>query len=86
MATQLSAWNAGNAAVLTGVLADTPPLVDAGGLVLAIGLALLAQGVRSGAPRDSGRGWWPPYGFRLLIFVLPVSIPIGLLLARLGTA
>jgi hypothetical protein len=51
--------------------------------VLVAGLALLVLSVRGGGVRDDRwRGRWPLYGFRLLVVVLLVSIPIGLLLAR----
>lgn len=50
VAARLATWNAGNAAVLGGTLAGVLPLVDLGGALLVIGLALLAPAVRGGAP------------------------------------
>lgn len=78
VAAQFTGWNAGNAAVLAGTLLGLTPLVDAGGALLMVALALLVGGVRG------GRGGWPVRAFRLLIVVLLVSIPIGLVLARTG--
>ena len=84
VAAQFGAWNLGNAAVLVGTLTGVLPLVDLGGVVLVIGLALLADAVRGGARHDTrSRRWWL-YGFRLLVVVLLVSIPTGLVLARIG--
>lgn len=81
---QVGAWNAGNAAVLAGTLTSVTPVVDTGGALLVLGLALLAGAVR-GDVRHPGRRW-PRYGFRLLVLVLLVSIPVGLALARIGPA
>lgn len=92
---QIGAWNAGNAAVLAGTLGGVTPLVDVGGTGLVIGLTLLVAAVRGTAVRGAavrdvaarlGARWgcWPLYGFRLLVLVLAVSIPIGLILARVG--
>lgn len=87
VAAQAGVWNAGNAAVLLGVLTDTTPLVDVGGAGLVIGLALLVAGTRGGGVRREAKwGRWSLYGFRLLTLVLLLSIPIGLLLARTGPA
>ncbi len=85
VAAELAGWNGGNAAVLVGTLTGVTPLVDSGGVVLVVTLVSLVVAVR-GADRRDGRPWgpWPLYGFRLLVLVLLVSIPIGLLLARIG--
>ncbi len=60
-------------------------LVDVGAAVLVICLVLLVVGVR-GADVEHGprRRRWALYGFRLLVIVLLLSIPVGLLLARIG--
>lgn len=84
VAARLAAWNAGNAAVLGGTLAGVLPLVDLGGALLVIGLALLAPAVRGGARRHTRSARWALHGFRLLVLLLLVSVPIGLLLARAG--
>ena len=76
VAVQFTAWNLGNAAVLTGTLAGITTLVDTGGALLVA--LLLLRGVRTGRePRT-----WLLWAFRLLAAVLLISIPIGLVLAR----
>jgi hypothetical protein len=81
---QISTWNIGNAAVLVGTLTGVVPLVDLGGVILVAGLALLADGVRGRVRHDVRSQRWLLHGFRLLVVMLLVSIPIGLLLARIG--
>lgn len=84
VAAQAGLWNTGNAAVLVGTLAGVASLVDLGGAFLVTCLVLLAHAVRGGVSRG---GWrWGQYGFWLLVFVLLLSIPIGLVLARLMPA
>ena len=76
-------WNAGNAAVLTGTLTATTWLVDVGGVLLVVALALVVFAVRGHPARDGGRRQaLVRRAFRLLVLVLLVSIPIGLWLAR----
>lgn len=77
--TQVIAWNVGSAAVIIGTLTDTIPLVDAGGAVLLVALLLLLRGAH-GATTSSR---WLVVTFWLLGVVLVVSIPVGLVLARL---
>lgn len=77
---ELIAWNTGNSAVVLGTLAEVTPLVDLGGVLLVLGLVLLARGVHGG-PRRHGPGL---LGYRLLVGVLLVSIPFGLVLARVS--
>ncbi|GAA1026430.1 MULTISPECIES: hypothetical protein [Amycolatopsis] len=79
---EVAAWNVGNAAVLGGTLSDAMPVVDLGGAILAVGLALLVLGVRGGSP--DGRARWVRHGFQALVVLLLVSIPVGLVLARIG--
>ncbi|WP_116199971.1 hypothetical protein [Amycolatopsis circi] len=79
---QVAAWNFGNAAVLAGTLSGATPVVDVGGAVLVIGLALLVLGVRGGSP--DGRARWLRHGFQALVVLLLISIPVGLVLARIG--
>jgi hypothetical protein len=81
---QVGTWNLGNAAVLVGTLTGVLSLVDLGGVVLMIGLALLADAVRGGVRQDARSQRWRLYGFRLLVVALLVSIPTGLVLARIG--
>lgn len=75
---ELVGWNAGNGAVLAGTLTGVTPVVDAGGILLVVGLALWIAGIR-GVSRRSG---WGPRLYRLLVGVMLVSIPVGLLLAQ----
>ena len=76
---QFTAWNLGNGAVMAGTLAGITSLVDTGGALLVVALLLLLRGVRTGRePRT-----WLLWAFRLLAAVLLVSIPIGLVLARI---
>jgi hypothetical protein len=79
---ELALWNVGNAAVLAGVLAATAVLVDLGGALLVVALALAVYGVRGAR----GTGGWriALFTFRALVVVLLLSIPAGLLLARFG--
>jgi hypothetical protein len=78
LATELTTWLAGNALVLAGTLVDLTWLVDVGGALLVVALALVVLGVRHGAgPR------WARGVFTALVVILLVSIPIGLVLARL---
>ena len=78
VAAQFTAWNLGNGAVITGTLVDVVWLVDVGGALLVVALTLVLLSVRKGVPHRT----WLLHGFRLLVAVLLVSIPIGLLLAR----
>ena len=74
---ELAAWLLGNAAVVVGTLADATWLVDAGGAVLVVALALVVLGGRGGrGPR------WVRALFSALVVLLLVSIPVGLVLAR----
>ncbi|GGX98123.1 hypothetical protein [Streptomyces anandii] len=81
---QAGTWNLGNAAVLIGTLTGVLTLVDLGGVVLVAGLALLADAVRGGVRHGAQSRRWQLYGFRLLVVVLLVSVPTGLVLARIG--
>lgn len=78
-AAELAGWNGGNAAVIAGTLTGSVPLVDAGGALLVVALALVIIAARGNRP-----GNWVVYGFRGLVLVLLVSIPVGLVLARIG--
>jgi hypothetical protein len=77
---ELGCWNVGNAGVIAGVLLDVTGLVDAGGALLVIALALAVLGARDS--RAEGRNRLLLNGFRALVVVLLVSIPVGLVLAR----
>ncbi|WP_200834572.1 hypothetical protein [Amycolatopsis alkalitolerans] len=86
VAAQVIGWNVGNAAVLAGTLTGVLPLVDLGGALLVIDLALLIHAVRGGLRRSTRVGRWALYGFRVLVLLLLVSIPIGLALTRIEPA
>jgi hypothetical protein len=82
LVTELIAWNTGCAVVAAGTLAGLTLLVDIGGALLLLTLALLVRAVR-GAERGADRTHrWTMLAYRLLILCLVVSIPIGLWLAR----
>lgn len=81
VAAELTLWNCANAGVLAGTLLGVEPLIDAGGGLLMLALALFAHRVRSGKDRPR----WPLFAYRLLVITLLTSIPIGLLLARAGS-
>jgi hypothetical protein len=78
---ELGCWNLGNALVLAGVLLPVTTLVDLGGALLVVALALALHGVQGARPAGAAR--WALRAFRMLVAVLGVSIPIGLVLARL---
>jgi hypothetical protein len=81
---QAVGWNVGNASVLAGTLLGVAALGDAGGGLLAATLFLFVRGVGAGAaPLDSGSRRWLLRGYRLLVLLVLVSIPVGLVLARL---
>ncbi len=76
--TELLTWNAGGALVLIGTLVGPALLVDVGGILLVITLALVIASVRT--PGAGPR--WHRTLFLALVIVLLVSIPIGLVLSR----
>jgi len=80
LGTETIGWNAANAAVIAGTLANVDSLVDTGGILLVATLATFATRVRGGEAAFGGRRW-PAYVFRGLVVVLMISIPIGLVLA-----
>lgn len=84
VAVQFVGWNVGNAAVLVGTLAGLTALVDLGGGLLVVTLGLLARGLipAAGVCRVAGALRCCLYGYRLLVLLLLVSIPVGLILAR----
>ena len=76
--TELLTWNVGGALVLIGTLVGPVLLVDVGGILLVITLALVIASVRT--PGAGPR--WHRILFLVLVLVLLVSIPIGLVLSR----
>jgi hypothetical protein len=79
VATQLTAWNLGGLAVIGGTLVSAPLVVDVGGVLLVVALALMIRTVRG---RTAGPGW-ALWTYRLLLIIVLVSIPIGLVLAHI---
>lgn len=71
-------WNLGNAAVLIGTLTEAVWLVDVGGGLLVLSLAVLVWVARGAASRQR----WLLVVFRALVLLLLVSIPVGLVLAH----
>jgi hypothetical protein len=76
---ELTAWNAGNGAVLAGTLLGATWLADVGGVLLAAVLALMIAATR-GATRQPA---WPLHLYRALAALVLVSIPVGLVIAGL---
>lgn len=79
----LAAWNGGNALVVAGTIAGLVALTYVGGVLLVAALALLAPALRPQAAPSTGTGRWLLRGYRLLVVLLLVSIPVGLVLALL---
>ncbi|MFP5313467.1 MAG: hypothetical protein ACLGH7_13865, partial [Actinomycetes bacterium] len=78
IAAQLVAWNAASAAVIGGTLIGNPWIVDAGGILLVAALALMLSTVRTPATAPG----WGLRGYRVLVAVVAVSVPVGLVLAH----
>jgi predicted acyltransferase len=79
-AAQVAGWNVGNAAVIVGTLFQVLVIADIGALLL---LATLIRSLQAVRGTSGGR---PGRLYRGLLVVLVVSIPIGLVLARLRPA
>ena len=78
LAGELITWNLGNGAVIAGTVSGVTLVLDVGGALLVIALALLLAAVRG--PRWTG---WPLVLYRALVVLVLVSIPVGLVLAEL---
>lgn len=84
VAVQAAGWNLANVAVLAGTLLGVTALVDLGGALLLVTLTLLGRGLRPSRMRPAnGARRWFLYGYRLLVLILLISVPVGLVLARL---
>lgn len=78
---QLGSWWLGNAAVITGALTDTPPVVNAAVAPLVLALAVaLADTLRPGRQASASRP--SRWAYRGLLMALVVSAPIGAVLAH----
>ncbi len=75
---ELAGWNLGNAAVIAGTVAGVSAVTDVGGALLVAALALLLAGTRR------GRGGWWLRGYRTLLVVVLVSIPVGLVIEQVS--
>lgn len=73
-------FNVANVGVLAGVITGQRIVLGAGCALLVVALGLLLYAVRHGA----GRGW-ALSGYRLIVAVLAVSVPIGLFLSTVGS-
>lgn len=81
VATELACWNVGSALVILGTLVARPWVVDLGGLLLVVALALFLRAVRrvsDDVRRAELVGLWC---YRLLALVVLVSVPVGLVLS-----
>ncbi|MEO7423468.1 MAG: hypothetical protein ABIU87_13905 [Ornithinibacter sp.] len=76
--TEVVSWNLGGALVLIGTLVGPALLVNVGGILLVVTLALVVTSVRTPGPGPR----WHRILFLALVLVLLVSIPIGLVLSR----
>ena len=79
-AVELACWNAGNAAVVVGVLTGILSIVAAGGVLLVVVLALQLTHLRR-TPRGVR---WAARLYGMVVAVLLVSIPIGIGLAAVS--
>lgn len=80
LAAELAGWNVGNAVVLAGTLAGIPAVTDVGGALLVGTLALLLAGTRGGR----GGAWL--HGYRALLALVLVSIPVGLVIGQVSAS
>ncbi|WP_146135373.1 hypothetical protein [Antricoccus suffuscus] len=74
---ELVLFNLGNAGVLIGTVLEMPWLVDVGGIALIVALVYFMLGARGSAGLKLLR-----YCYWFVVVVLLVSIPTGLVLAR----
>lgn len=82
---QLAAWNAGALLVAIGVPQRLPRLVDAGALLLALGLAAFVAGLRGLRRRSLQTAPWATRWYEASALFLGVGVVVGSLLAN-GTA
>jgi hypothetical protein len=70
-------FNLGNALVIVGAATALPAIVDVGGVVLAVALALFLAAARGARPG------WAVRVYDLVLAIVLASIPVGLLLSHL---
>ena len=79
---QLGIWNTGTLLVATGVPAAADALVDAGGVLIAAGLALFAASMRAMQQRSLQRARWAVRWYQCSAACLAAGVLVGILLAR----
>lgn len=79
----LVTWNVGNVCVLAGTLSGRTTVVDGGGVLLLAALLLLVRGLRRPPASDGRAAGWLLWAYRAVVLLLVISIPVGLVLARL---
>ena len=82
VALQLAAWNGGTLAVAVGVPYGVRPLVDAGAVLIACGLLLLAAALRAMQRRSLQRFRWAVRWYQACAASLALGVLAGALLAR----
>ena len=82
VALQLAAWNGGTLAVAVGVPFGVRPLVDAGAVLIACGLLLLAAALRAMQRRSLQRFRWAVRWYQACAASLALGVLVGALLAR----
>lgn len=85
-------WNLGNAGVLVGQLTGSTTVTDIGGALLVLTLAAMLWSTHGARPGDRASSpgrpsvrRWILLAFRILLALLLISIPVGLILAHLGS-
>ncbi len=82
VAVQLAAWNSGTVLVAVGVPTTTDVLIDAGGVLIAAGLALFAASMRAMQRRSLQRARWAVRWYQGSAACLVGGVLVGVLLAR----
>lgn len=80
---QVGTWNLGSALVIGATLAGRPLLVDAGSVLLVVALVIALHATRTGPSAPTGPPTLIAWGYRAMLLVLAVSIPVGMLLSHL---
>ena len=82
VAVQLGVWNSGTLLVAIGVTADVDPAIDAGGVLIAVGLGLFAASMRAMERRSLQRARWAVRWYQGAAACLAGGVLVGVLLAR----
>lgn len=82
VAAQLAVWNLGTALVAIGVVTTVHPLVDAGGILVVVGLVLFGLSMRAMQGRSLQRARWAVRWYQGSAGCLGLGVLIGVLLAR----